>query len=1063
MTPSKKQSRTGKSSSRKAKGRPSRKSRAPGGAKGVGSARNRVADPPKGTGSRKRRAAKPPEKNRPGGRGDFPVVGIGASAGGLAAFEEFFAGMPPDLDPGMAFVLVQHLAPDHHSILTDLIQRHTRMRVFEVEDGMIVQPNCAYIIPPNRDMALLNGTLQLLEPAAPRGHRLPIDFFFQSLAQDQRERAICVILSGTGSDGTLGARAIKAEGGMVMVQAPDSTDYDGMPRSVLATGLVDYELAPAEMPVQLMAYAAHAFGRPGGTSASRAAADNAMKKIFVLLRSRVGHDFSQYKSNTILRRIERRMAIQEIGTIEGYLRRLQQRPAEIDALFHDLLIGVTNFFRDPEAFKVLGEKIIPAMLSRKTPGAIVRVWSVGCATGEEAYSLAILLYEQMEAMKQNYRIQIFATDIDARAIDRARSGLFPASVRADITPERLRRFFTLEPDGNTYRVNKAIRDLIVFSEQDAVRDPPFSRQDLISCRNLLIYMGSELQKKLIPLFHYALNPEGLLFLGVSESVGEFVDLFSAIDPKAKLYQRNEVFNRAKPGMLGRFLSRLSAEDDPFPSSDETPSPPARLPLRELTEQAIVQQVAPAAVLVNGRGEILYLHGRTGAYLEPAPGEAGVDNVLKMARQGLQRELSRALQHATKEEQSVTRPGLRVKTNGDFTFVDLSIHPVAPAQFVRGRRQAAATSEKVLYLIVLQQSSRTESAAASSAEAGDSDVGQRSRKRSKGSPKPESLEQRLAQLEQELQEKEHYLQVTNEELETSSEELRSSNEEMQSVNEELRCTNEELETSKEELQSVNEELTTVNTELQTKVADLSLANNDMNNLLAGTGIATIFVDHQLRILRFTPAATQIIHLISSDAGRPVGHIVSNLKDYDDLVADVQRVLDTLVPKELEVQTKEGQWFMLRILPYRTLDNVIEGAVITLVDITEQILAREALAAGEAQRRLAVAVGDSRDPILIQTLDGDILAWNPAAERVYGWSEEEALKKNIRDLIPGDERENELSRVAQLCRSEILEPYTSRRIARDGRIVPVMLTATALIDRKGKVYAIATTEREVSMRK
>ncbi|MEO8120913.1 MAG: chemotaxis protein CheB, partial [Rhodoferax sp.] len=429
----------------------------------------------------------------------FPIVGIGASAGGLAAFESFFSGMPAATDPGMAFVLVQHLAPDHKSILSDLIQRYTRMQVFEVEDGMTVQINCAYIIPPNRDMAFLNGTLQLLEPSAPRGHRLPIDYFFYSLAQDQADRAIGIVLSGTGSDGTLGVRAIKSGGGMVMAQNPASTEFDGMPRSAIATGLVDYELAPAEMPAQLIAYAAHAFGRSvPPISAPAPRTESALKKIFVLLRSQSGHDFSQYKPSTILRRIERRMAVHQIETIDDYVKYLQQTPIEGEALFRDLLIGVTNFFRDAEAFQALENEVIPKLFEGKPTGALVRVWSTGCSTGEEPYSIAILLQERMEALKANFTLQVFATDLDSRAIATARSGVYPASIATDVSPERLARFFTAEPDGGAYRIHKSIRDLLVFSEQDLIKDPPFSKLDLISCRNLLIYMSGALQKKLIP-------------------------------------------------------------------------------------------------------------------------------------------------------------------------------------------------------------------------------------------------------------------------------------------------------------------------------------------------------------------------------------------------------------------------------------------------------------------------------------------------------------------------------------------------------------------------------------
>ena len=496
----------------------------------------------------------------------FPVVGIGASAGGLAAFEAFFSGMPADADPGMAFVLVQHLAPDHESILADLVRRYTRMEVFEVEDGMVVVPNCAYIIPPNRDMAFLNGALQLLEPAAPRGQRLPIDFFFRSLAQDQHERAIGVVLSGTGSDGVMGLRAIKGEGGMVMAQNPESTEYDGMPRSAIATGLVDYELPPAEMPAQIIAYTTHAFAKPPRPVAPPAKTESALNKIFVLLRAQTGHDFSQYKPSTIQRRIERRMAVHQIETMDGYVKFIRQASEEVEALFRDMLIGVTSFFRDPETFNVLEEQIIPKLFTDKGADAVIRVWAPGCSTGEEAYSLAILLAERQEALKQSFKVQVFATDIDSHAIAVARAGIYPASIAADLTPERLARFFAAVPGDGVYRVHKSIRDMLVFSEQNVIKDPPFSKIDLISCRNLLIYLDGDLQKKLIPLLHYALNPGGYLFLGTSETVGEFWDIFTMLECRHKLYQRKEDLSYVQRKDLKRFVPSMATIDAASPQA-----------------------------------------------------------------------------------------------------------------------------------------------------------------------------------------------------------------------------------------------------------------------------------------------------------------------------------------------------------------------------------------------------------------------------------------------------------------------------------------------------------------
>ncbi len=971
----------------------------------------------------------------------FPIVGIGASAGGLAAFEAFFSGMPADIEPGMAFVLVQHLAPDHESLLADLIRRYTRMQVFQVVDGMTVLPNCAYVIPPNHDMAFINGTLQLLTPAAPRGQRLPIDFFFSSLAQDQGERAIGIVLSGTGSDGTHGVRAIKDGGGMVMAQSPATTEFDGMPRSAIDTGLVDYQLPPAQMPAKLMAYAAQVFGRTRRAQVPPAhGIDGALKKIFVLLRAQTGHDFTHYKPSTIHRRIERRMAVHEIGSMESYVSYLQKNPAEVEALFRDLLIGVTHFFRDPEAFAALEAQVIPRLFADKPADAVIRVWTTACSTGEEAYSIAILLQDYMHSHKLGHRVQIFATDMDSRAVATARAGVYPASIAEDMTPERLAHFFTAESDGSVYRIHKSIRDMLVFSEHDLIKDPPFSRLDLISCRNLLIYLDKDQQRRLITLFHYALRQGGVLFLGASESVGDLGDLYSVLDAKSKLFQRKEDFQGPQRAALGRFLQPMSTElaHTALPQAAAKAAVSMKLPLRELTEQALLRQLVPAGALVNDKGDILYLHGRTGMYLELVPGEAGINNILKMAREGLRRELTTALHKAVVNKQPVRVDGLSVKTNGHFTPINLTISPVAVG--------AAAGAESSLYLVILEDAPVPQAGQTSPVPDGQA----------AGQP----VDARIATLQQELRAKEEYLQAANDELESSNDELRSANEEMQSVNEELQSTNEELETSKEELQSVNEELATVNTELQTKVFDLSRANNDMNNLMAGTGIGTVFLDHELRILRYTPATNAIINLIPGDVGRPIAHVVSNLVSYDRLVADVQAVLDTLVPREVDVQTRAGAWYTLRILPYRTLDNVIEGAVLTFIDISEVVRARESLREANELLRLAVVVRDANDAVTVQDLDGQILAWNPGAVRMYGWTEAEALAMNARDLVPADLRKGALEQLQQLSRAEVLAPFQTHRLTRDGSIVDVSITASALVNEAGKVYAIATTERLAS---
>jgi two-component system CheB/CheR fusion protein len=979
----------------------------------------------------------PPEEQKPG----FPIVGIGASAGGLAAFEAFFSTMPGDDNPGMAFVFVQHLARDHKSILSELVRRYTKMEVFEVEDGMVIKPNCTYIIPPNHDMALVNGALQLLEPTLARGIRLPIDYFFRSLAQDQHDRAICIVLSGTGSDGALGVRAVKGEGGMVMAQTPESTEYDGMPRSAIATGMVDFVLPPNEMPAKLLAYVAHAFGAYHLAESSPATPQpDGLEKIFLLLRSQTGHDFSQYKRTTIVRRVERRMAVHQIDGLEDYLRYMQLTHGEADALFRELLIGVTNFFRDSEIFDEVQKKAIPQLFAGKAAGSVIRVWVPGCSTGEEAYSIAMLLRERMEELKENFKVQIFATDIDREAIDHARAGVYPSSIIADVSPERLAHFFDQEqPDGSSYRIRKTIRDMLIFSEHDLIKNPPFSKVDLISCRNLLIYMGAELQKKLMPLFHYALNQGGLLVLGSSESVGDFVNLFEPVERKSRIYKRKpHDFGPHRMGIPGLFErppgNEIARRAGSGPLSD-------KLPLKEIAEKTLLEHYSPVGALVNERGDILYLLGRTGRYLEPTPGEASL-NIFRMAREGLRGDLTIALHRAVSLGTPTRNTGLRVKNDDNFTIVNLTVVPVST--------NPQGAIPRGLFLVILEEEVAGDPK--QSVEAA-MDIAEGAAALSTG------LDAYIVSLKQELRAKEEHLQTTNEELETSNEELRSAHEEMQSVNEEMQSTNEELETSREELQSVNEELATVNNELQAKVADLSRSNNDMKNLLSGTGIGTVFVDHLLRILRFTPTVSVLINLIESDVGRPLDQIRSNLVGYDHLAIDIREVLESLVPKELEVQTNTGEWYLLRIRPYRTLENVIEGAVITFTEVSVMKKAQAALRDSEALRRLAVVVRDARDAILVQDMTGRILAWNPGAERMYGWSEAEALTMNIRELIPERERDRALATVRQQCQAGVLEPQRQQRVAKDGRTLEVSVIVSALVNDAETTYAIATSERSV----
>ncbi len=604
-----------------------------------------------------------------GGPGNFPIVGIGASAGGLAAIEAFFAAMPRDKTIGVAFVLVQHLSPDHKSILIDLVKRYTGMPVFLVEDGMKVQTDCIYVIPPNRDMALLNGKLQLLEPGAPRGLRLPIDFFFRSLAQDRKERAICIVLSGTGTDGSLGLKVVKGEGGMAMAQTLDSAAYDGMPRSAILTGVVDYVLPPAKMPEQLIAYVARAFrSRPQEVVSPQPAATDFLQKIFLLLRTRTTHDFSLYKRNTVQRRVERRMAVAQIERIEDYVHYLRDTPLEVDTLFRELLIGVTGFFRDPQAFESLREHVIGPHLSDASRESM-RIWVPGCSTGEEAYSIAILVREHPDQQKKSTPVQIFATDIDIVSIERARAGVYPDSIAADVSTERLDRFFTR--DESSYRIHKDIRDMVVFAKQDVLKDPPFSKLDLITCRNLLIYLDAEAQKMILPMFHYALNRNGHLLLGNSETVGEFSDLFAAVDKKWKLY-RQEGAASIRP-QRGIYLPPLAPA---APARWNHPKLDSAQPVavRDLAEQALLEGYIPSSVLINSESQVLYIHGRTGKYLEPPSGDASL-NLLTMARDGIRMELAAAVRTAVVQKVPVRYDGLKVKSNGNTSIVNLIVQPV----------------------------------------------------------------------------------------------------------------------------------------------------------------------------------------------------------------------------------------------------------------------------------------------------------------------------------------------------------------------------------------------------
>ena len=972
--------------------------------------------PSEGAGTRKKTATKPKQKSTAKTvKATFPIAGIGASAGGLEALEQFLRRVPEKC--GIAFVIIQHLDPTHKGIMPELLQRATGMEVRQVTDRMPVEPDCVYVIPPNKDMSILHGVLHLFEPVAPRGLRLPIDFFLRSLADDQQQLSIGIILSGMGTDGTLGLRAVKEKGGLVMVQSPVSAKFDSMPRSAIAAGLADIVAPAEELPGKIDAYLRHVPYLASPQPALVEKEQSALEKVVILLRGKTGHDFSLYKKNTLYRRIERRMGIHQLTRIASYVRYLQENPTEVDLLFRELLIGVTSFFRDPEEWELLRDKTFPQLLAEQPDGGSLRAWSAGCSTGEEAYSLAIIFKEALDKLKSQakYSLQIFATDLDQDAIGQARQGFYPVNIAAQISSERLKRFFIQEADG--YRVKKEIREMVTFATQNIAMDPPFTKLDLLICRNLLIYLEPELQKRLLQIFHYSLKPKGLLFLGSAETVGNLQSQFAVTQAKSRLFNRRESELPAEAQVFPAILPPAM----PGPPKERTmPRQPANL--QSLAEQLLLRDHSPPAVLTTDQGDILFISGRTGKYLEPASGKVNW-NIFAMARDGLRFELNSAFQKAVRDQESVTVKGIKVDiNNNESQSLELKIQPIKTPVSLQG-----------MVLVVFKD---VESAAPAKTT-GRIKTGA-------------AAKSRITELEQELRQSQEELQSTREGMQSSQEELKSTNEELQSTNEELQSTNEELTTSKEEMQSMNEELQTVNAEQSSKVDTLERVNNDMQNLLNSTEIITLFLDNELRIKRFTPGSNKLFKLITGDVGRPLTDLSNELR-YPELSADAHGVLKSLVFCERQVAANDGRWFTVRIMPYRTTDNRIEGVVMTFSDITKaKQLEGELRAAGAMLRTLVKAT-----PTIIigLSVDGQILEFNPVAERRLVSKRDEVIGQNFIELfIPKTDRSQVSANLQAMLAAGSEQNFTTRVRATDQTQITLHWSVWPIPAADGKVTGI-----------
>ncbi len=941
-----------------------------------------------------------PRRSRPPG---CVVVGLGASAGGLEAFRAFLTHMRPD--SGMAFVLVQHLDPLHKSLMHELLAPHTAMPVRQAEDGDVVEPNHVYIIPPNALLNVQDGMLRVTNPENTRAPRTSIDVFFRSLAEDQGDNAVAVVLSGIGHDGALGLKAVKEHGGLTIAQKPESARNDAMPRHAISTGLVDDVLVVEAMPARLLEYAQHLSGlrdsRPSGIGVE---AKDWLPEITALLKERTAHEFSHYKRTTLVRRIQRRMQVLQAGSVENYVEFLRGDPREAHQLVKDLLIGVTHFFRDAEAFQAVSSEVLTKLWQAKPAKEPLRFWVAGCASGEEAYSLAMLVSEHMTRTDSARAVQIFATDIDDEALETARLARYPETIAEHVSAERLERFFVRE--GGSYQASRALREMCVFSQHNLIRDPPFSRLDLMSCRNLLIYLEAELQHKVLALFHYALNPGGYLFLGPSENVTGRSDLFRALDKRLRIFQKKRTVLRSPLELPFGDMTWLGKR--PNEIARRLPIASEQQVERSL-ERLLIETYAPPCIIINEQGDIVYFSGRTGKYLEPPSGAINV-NVVNMVVRGLRAEVRAAVHRTLRTREATVQENINVETHAGRQRLNLVV-------------RALEEEDSGLFVVLFQELSDTDSAT--------------------GARHSLDENQLVQQLESELKASKEHLQTTIEELETSNEELKSSNEELLSMN--------------EELQSLNEEFETVNAELKAKVEELDNANNDLQNLLLSTRIPTVFLDGDLKIRRFTPAATEVFHLIESDVGRPITDMAPRF-DAAALVGDARDVLRTLQPKEREVTMEDGRCcYLMRTLPYRTLNNVIAGVVITFVDISHM---------KEAERQqafLAAMVESAQEAVIGLTADGEITSWNKAAEEVYGYSAESAIGRRIDAMVP-PEKVTELEHIFELVRrGEKVRRLETVRVRRDGQRIDVSLSVSPIYDPSGRLLGASKFSHDITRRK